>query len=929
MLYKKILELIKNYTSEYYLDRKNLNYFTSAYISEKVNIKRNTASHYLNRLNKEGICIKVNTRPVYFFHKETLEKKYGKIDKVVFESIEELETEVLPKLKVVEHDPFETLIGYKGSLRNQIEQCKSAVLYPPNGLPTLLVGPSGSGKSYIAEIMYEYAIKEQVIEKDAPFIIFNCAQYANNPELISSNLFGYVKGAFTGADKNYNGVLESADGGYLFLDEAHRLNPEGQEKLFTFMDKGIYRRMGESDNWHSVDVRLIFATTEKIEDIFLETFIRRIPLTINIPTLEERGEIEKKECIYRFFYEESRRMKRDILVSPHVIHVLLRHQFPGNFGELKNTIKNICALAFTRQREKESINVNIGLLPSKIYNTLINNEKIETSAGNDYILFKKTKNMPIIQKKVSIDDTIIPNMYEKIVCELKKYKNSEIEFNELSENVACIMNNCFDKIAFLRRNNMNENELRMNYIRTSVTNVFSFFKENYGISFTGNDVITLSYYLYYRSYVNFDNDIKKEVKEIVDILITKECMNEYNIASKIINVLDRSFDIPLTFEDEVIITFYLKNVETKYISNRIKCIILAHGYSTASSLANVGNRLHNENLFEAFDMPINVSLNEIIGEIKNYMSNVDISNGLIVLVDMGSLLKLHNEILKFTTGIVAIMNNVSTQMVLDVGNMINRGLDIKTIMEKGSKNAKVNYEIILPEGNKKKVIIATCITGIGTAQKIKSLLLESFTKNVEIEVLAYDFYKLRNNGVQDEIFDLYDVLAIVGTADPQIDNMKYISLEEIISSDGESNIFDIFNGILEEETIKKINNNIVRIFSLERVIDSLTVLSGDKIMDHVQETVEIMEELLNMNFKNDLKISLYIHVSCLLERLIRKRPIDEYEGLKEFHHNNKKFIEIVKESFSVLEKTYDVKITEPEIGYIHDIFQLKIDNFPL
>lgn len=929
MLYKKILELIKKYTEEYFLDFEYLYYFTSTYIGDEVGIKRNTASHYLNKLNRESICIKTNTRPVYFFHRKTLESKYGKLDKFVFDSIEDLEVEILPVEDKKAKDPFETLIGHCGSLRNQVEQCKSAILYPPKGLPTLITGASGSGKSFMAEIMYEYAVKEGVVDEESPFIIFNCAQYANNPELISSNLFGYVKGAFTGADKDYDGVLESANGGFLFLDEAHRLNAEGQEKLFTFMDKGIYKRMGESDSWHSLNVRLIFATTENVEDIFLDTFIRRIPLTIGIPTLEERGEVEKRECIYRFFYEESKRMKKDILVSPHVIHLLLEHGFMGNLGELKNIIKNICALAFTRQRKKERININIDLLPPKIYKILISNEKIETLAGNDYILFEQNEEMPIIQKRVSIDNTIIPNMYKKIVLELNKYKNSEIEFRELNENIAETMNNCFDKIAFLRKENVNENELRMDYITTSITNVFNFFKENYGISFTGNDVLTLSYYLYYRSYVDFDNNIRKEVKDIVDTLITKEYMNEYKIAGRIMNVLDRSFDIPLTFEDKVIITFYLKNIETKYISNRIKCIILTHGYSTASSLANVGNRLYGENLFEAFDMPLNVSMYEIIEEIKSYMNNVDISNGLIVLVDMGSLLKLHNEILKFTGGIVAIMNNVSTQMVLDVGSMINRDLDINTIMEKASKNVNVNYEIILPEGNKKKVIITTCITGIGTAQKIKSLLLESFTKDVETEVIAYDFYKLRKSGIQDEIFDLYDVLAIIGTADPRIDNMKYISLEEIISSDGESNIFDIFDGILEEKVIKEINNNIVRIFSLERVIDSLTVLSGDKIMDHVEETIEAMEDMMNMNFMNDLKISLYIHVSCLLERLIRKRDISEYEGLEQFCIQNKKFVEIIKESFSVLEKAYDVKVTGSEIGYIHDIFELKINDFHL
>ncbi len=684
MLYKKILELIKQYTEKYFLDLNNLDYFTSTYISEKMSIKRNTASHYLNKLNKEGICIKTNTRPVYFFHKKTLEDKYGEINKFVFDSIEELETNILSTNYI--NDSFKTLIGYKGSLRNQVEQCKSAILYPPKGLPTLLTGASGTGKSFMAEKMYEYAVQEGIVAKNAPFIIFNCAQYANNPELISSNLFGYVKGAFTGADKDCNGVLESANGGFLFLDEAHRLNAEGQEKLFILMDKGVYRRMGESDGYHKVDVRLIFATTENVKDVFLDTFIRRIPLIINIPTLEERGKIEKKECIYKFFHEESKKIGKNILVSPHVVQVLLEHEFNGNFGELKNVIKSMCALAFIRQRKKESIKISLTLLPFNVFVTLIKNNNIETLTEDDYILFELDKKMPTIQKKVSVEDNVIPNMYKKIVYQLKKYENSEIEFNKLNENIACIMYDCFTKIVFFRNEYFNENKLRLKYIKTSIAKVFNFFKKNYGTCFTRNDVIAFSYYIYYRSYIDFDNSMKKSEKEITDILVSKEFIDEYKMAERIINVLNRNFDILLTFEDKIIIIFYLKNIKIKRVSNRVKCMIITHGYSTASSLANIGNHRYRRILFEAFDMPLNVSKDKIIEEIKNYIDNVNISNGLIVLVDICPISEVYNEILKFTTKPVAIMNNVSTQMVLDVGNMINKGLDMKTIVENIDRN---------------------------------------------------------------------------------------------------------------------------------------------------------------------------------------------------------------------------------------------------
>ena len=198
------------------------------------------------------------------------------------------------------------MIGYDGSMKEALRQIKTSAYYPGNGLPIMLCGPTGAGKSFLARLTYQYLVDEGVLEKDAPFVVFNCAQYFNNPELLSSNLFGYVKGAFTGADKNMPGMLEEADGGVLFLDEVHRLNEESQEKLFTFMDQGIFRRMGESSGNHRASVRLIFATTEKLTENFLHTFLRRIPIVVSIPGLAERSKKEKKQYIYYFLSRESR-----------------------------------------------------------------------------------------------------------------------------------------------------------------------------------------------------------------------------------------------------------------------------------------------------------------------------------------------------------------------------------------------------------------------------------------------------------------------------------------------------------------------------------------------------------------------------------------------------------------------------------------------
>lgn len=131
---------------------------------------------------------------------------------------------------------FDDFIVYRGSMRYAIDQISSAIMYPPDGLNILITGHSGVGKSYLASKIAQLAKSKGIISNGAPYIVLNCADYANNPELVSSMLFGYVKGAYTGADEAKDGLLKQANGGYLFLDEVHRLSSENQEKLFSFMD---------------------------------------------------------------------------------------------------------------------------------------------------------------------------------------------------------------------------------------------------------------------------------------------------------------------------------------------------------------------------------------------------------------------------------------------------------------------------------------------------------------------------------------------------------------------------------------------------------------------------------------------------------------------------------------------------------------------
>ncbi|WP_462258966.1 sigma 54-interacting transcriptional regulator, partial [Vagococcus teuberi] len=379
---KKIIAYLDNQTSFFSFDYVS-DVFTASKIAEIFNVKRNTISHYLNQLTSEGKLIKVNSRPVFYLSKKTFEEENFKLKKNVYSSFQEILNEK-PYFKK-ERDFFSLMIGYNQSLNRAIDQIKMSLAYPNNGLPVLITGESGTGKSYLVKLVYEYCIENDILKEDAPFITLNCAQYANNPELLTSNLFGYVKGAFTGANETQQGIFESANEGILFLDEVHRLNAEAQEKLFTYLDQHIIYRVGDNSHPLHINTRLFFATTEDLESNFLTTFIRRIPIQITLPSIKERSRNERIELIYSFFISERHIIQKDISISSQVINLLAGNHFKGNIGELKNCVKVTVAKAFMEQKSEQVVNISIHYLPSYL---LRDTEQLVYNIDENKILIK-------------------------------------------------------------------------------------------------------------------------------------------------------------------------------------------------------------------------------------------------------------------------------------------------------------------------------------------------------------------------------------------------------------------------------------------------------------------------------------------------------------------------------------------------------------
>jgi DNA-binding NtrC family response regulator len=207
----------------------------------------------------------------------------------------------------------------------------------------LIEGESGTGKELVAAEIVRRGPRAR-----APFIIVDCGAIA--PSLIESELFGHVRGAFTGADRDRVGAFEAAQGGTVFLDEIGELPLDMQPKLLRVLETREVRRTGETGS-RKIDVRVIAATNRKLErevnaGRFREDLFYRLSVvTVHVPSLRERR--EDIDLLVKAFLRSLDATKDARLFGPEVIEQLSRYDWPGNVRELRNYVERCVVLRST------------------------------------------------------------------------------------------------------------------------------------------------------------------------------------------------------------------------------------------------------------------------------------------------------------------------------------------------------------------------------------------------------------------------------------------------------------------------------------------------------------------------------------------------------------------------------------------------------
>ena len=571
---------------------------TAEEIAYRLQSDRSNISRDLNRLHKEQRCYKEKTRPVRFF--PCTRKRVPKTG--------------VPKEtpKMVDMDKF---LKRDPSLFHQIEQGKATILYPGDGMHMLLLGETGVGKSLFADLLHKYGIQSGKLAEASPFIQFNCADYAHNPQLLMSQLFGHVKGAYTGAETNKTGLLEKANGGILFLDEIHRLPIEGQEMLFTYIDRGVFRRLGESEKDHHANVLIIGATTEK-KDTLLKTFIRRLPIIIDLPSLRERSIEERHQLFDTFVQQEVDQLGVPMYFSKNALKAFLHYKCELNIGQFKADIRIAFAKSYARflAVKEDYLRVSSKDLPDYIWAGLLSN----AAHRQMWSKYEVTNRQAIqyLPSTATVTEVSVPS-------ESTIYREMNTRYRELEQN----------KASAEEIQKAMEHDLKTYFKLTGEKEQLFCNKEN---------LIAL-----------VPDNIIKELEKILRHVTIK--------TGKVVS--DKVFQM---------MAIHIYNLVKRSQQDHV----IAHGSGIASALCDTANQLLNHEGAIGINARLDEEPQQVFERLVRYIKNHQITDDILLLVDMGSLTTFAGELEKLFPLKAKSIPLVSTMHVLEASRkaMIGCGL---------------------------------------------------------------------------------------------------------------------------------------------------------------------------------------------------------------------------------------------------------------
>jgi arginine utilization regulatory protein len=407
-------------------------------------LKTGKQVHFDKVRHDNGKIYKVHAYPI--FSKGSLVGGYA-----IFTDITEV-TRLNDKLEELElknaiskaEDIFNSIVGWDGSLKDTIAKAKKSIGSLGGPRHSIITGESGTGKTMLARSIYQYAKEIGVIKSDAPFVEVNCAQYTN-ADIAAMEVFGCNEGSYTGA-KDKKGLFEMADGGVLFLDEAHTLD-NYQNLLLKVLESGYVRRIGDIKD-RKINVIVIAASTRNLHNVFVpELYQRLAQYELFLSPLKERTNGEKQLLMSTFVkkYEMEAKERYGINLriefDEQVQSLLINYNYPRNIRQFRDVIN-------------ASIDSAVPLINPKLVKTTIltkvNMEDVpaelkETNNQKQYMSIEEVSVKDMVSDRSMVDNLITElneNGYgPRKIANILNQKGIDIKYYQVAYKLNKIKNN--------------------------------------------------------------------------------------------------------------------------------------------------------------------------------------------------------------------------------------------------------------------------------------------------------------------------------------------------------------------------------------------------------------------------------------------------------------------------------------------------------
>ncbi|MDO4501044.1 MAG: PRD domain-containing protein, partial [Erysipelotrichaceae bacterium] len=758
---------------------------------------------------------------------------------------------------------FEKAIGVEGSLNIPISLMKSALSYPTI-LPILLTGNKGTGKKYLVSLMKEYLI--------------NSGIWTNKSKLYSYDLSTI---SFDTCMDELEKIDRFAYTNLVYISSISSISTQEQNVLAELISK-------------TKNTRIVLSSEEN--SVYLSPqLLFKLPVIANIPPLNGRSTDERKQFIAYFLKKEEEKLQKKIYLSHNLLSYLIDMDFAYNIKELSKTIITICANAYSGNNDM--VKINLCNLPLDM-----------------------VKNIPAIKKDsfIAVDQIMESSFCNKILETMTRLielnKNDKKSFlSDYKKNMRGLYETLEEKELYTDK--------EFSTFEKLVAGILKNLEKNKDIHLPLNSIRIISRMLIMEensksSLIAWQRSKQDDLKDLFNNLKI-ELENEYVLEEKISDLINASLSKEVSLVTRIFILLNINYYNTTLRNQKMTGIVLCHGVSTASSIADAVNTLLECQVFEAVDMPLNTTVEEIAQRVNNFVKENSYLNDLVLLVDMGSLEKLDTLIENRIN--IGILNNISTASALNVGSMILRNMDMEEILKKASEDVTCHYRLILSRKYEKAIIFASD-TGVSVSEKLVSLFKKSLPKKIDLVMSAYDYKNLKSNGSSDGIFEKYDVQLMISSKGIGIKEMPIITLEEVMSFEKIDVLRNVLSYYLDNKELDMFETSLLKNFTLESIVNNLTILNPTKLLDDVSFAVDELQRNLNIRLQSHTIIGISMHICFLIERLVIRNEMELCED-DSFKKNNLDFVEAVDNSFERIYKTYNVQIPTSEMVYLFEYIE--------